>query len=199
MLYREIIAVGSEIHTKHINTLCGQNVELLNVKRDDTYGNHWGSKDYLRFDCKASNCRVIAEWWLKKMWNQIVPNLNHSSFVCEAAKYMPTTVSHFDPPDTQVTTVRPFDTPRITTSEAIYNDRELTLTILVIRDLCPCLYLRLSTAVTDERAACVVKAWVSKLTAMSSRLSLSLQRCSRCIFELRAYVTKRYDTTQHYY
>ena len=28
MLYREIIAVCSEIHTKHINTLCGQNTEL---------------------------------------------------------------------------------------------------------------------------------------------------------------------------
>jgi len=32
MLYREIITVCSEIHTKHINTLCGQNVELLNFK-----------------------------------------------------------------------------------------------------------------------------------------------------------------------
>ena len=32
MLYREIIAVCSEIHTKHINTLCGQNVQMLNVK-----------------------------------------------------------------------------------------------------------------------------------------------------------------------
>jgi hypothetical protein len=32
MLYREIIAVCFEIHTKHINTLCGQNVELLHVK-----------------------------------------------------------------------------------------------------------------------------------------------------------------------
>ena len=32
MLYREIIAVCSEIHTKSINTLCGQKVELLNVK-----------------------------------------------------------------------------------------------------------------------------------------------------------------------
>ena len=30
--YREIMAVCSEIHTKHINTVCGQNVELLNVK-----------------------------------------------------------------------------------------------------------------------------------------------------------------------
>ena len=32
MLYREIIAVCSQIHTKHINTLCGLNVELLSVK-----------------------------------------------------------------------------------------------------------------------------------------------------------------------
>jgi len=32
MLYGEIIAVCSESHTKHINTLRGQNVELLNVK-----------------------------------------------------------------------------------------------------------------------------------------------------------------------
>jgi hypothetical protein len=28
MLYSEIIAVCSQIHTKHINTLCGQNVEF---------------------------------------------------------------------------------------------------------------------------------------------------------------------------
>ena len=32
MLSRETIAVCSQIHTKHINTLCGQNVVLLNVK-----------------------------------------------------------------------------------------------------------------------------------------------------------------------
>ena len=32
MLFREIIAVFSQIHTKHINTLCGQNVEFVNVK-----------------------------------------------------------------------------------------------------------------------------------------------------------------------
>jgi len=32
MLYRKIIAVFSQINTKHLNTLCGQNVELLNVK-----------------------------------------------------------------------------------------------------------------------------------------------------------------------
>ena len=37
MLYREIIAVCSQIHTKHINTLCAQNVELLNMLSDGTY------------------------------------------------------------------------------------------------------------------------------------------------------------------
>ena len=37
MLYREIMAVCSKIHTK---TLCGQNVELLNVKLGGTYSDH---------------------------------------------------------------------------------------------------------------------------------------------------------------
>ena len=41
MMYREIIAVCSQIHTKHINTLCGLNVELLHVKAGGTYSDHW--------------------------------------------------------------------------------------------------------------------------------------------------------------
>jgi hypothetical protein len=32
--------VYSQIHTKHINTLCGQNVEFLYVKPGGTYSNH---------------------------------------------------------------------------------------------------------------------------------------------------------------
>ena len=32
MLYSEIIAVCSQIQTKHINSLCVKNAELLNVK-----------------------------------------------------------------------------------------------------------------------------------------------------------------------
>jgi hypothetical protein len=32
MPFYEIIAVFSEIHTEHINTLCGRNVELLIIK-----------------------------------------------------------------------------------------------------------------------------------------------------------------------
>jgi hypothetical protein len=41
MLYSEIIAVCSEIHTKHINTLCGQNVQFVNVKPGGMWINHW--------------------------------------------------------------------------------------------------------------------------------------------------------------
>jgi len=32
MLYRKITAVCPQIYTIHINTLCGQNIELVNVK-----------------------------------------------------------------------------------------------------------------------------------------------------------------------
>ena len=45
MLYREIILICSQIHTKHINTLCGQNVELLNVKPGGKQDNHWTLKE----------------------------------------------------------------------------------------------------------------------------------------------------------
>ena len=45
MLCREIIAVCSQIHTDHINTLCGQNVELLNViLAVYMYSGHWALK-----------------------------------------------------------------------------------------------------------------------------------------------------------
>jgi hypothetical protein len=32
MMYKAKISVCSDIHTKHINTVCVQNVQLLNVK-----------------------------------------------------------------------------------------------------------------------------------------------------------------------
>jgi len=40
MQHGEIPAICSEIHTKHINTLCGQNVDSLNVA-------HRGIYDYI--------------------------------------------------------------------------------------------------------------------------------------------------------
>jgi len=44
MLYREIITVCSQIHVKLTNTLCGQNVELPNVKLGGKYSDHWALK-----------------------------------------------------------------------------------------------------------------------------------------------------------
>ena len=42
MLYREIIAVCSEIHTKHINTAVWVEPSLFfSVKPGGTYSNHW--------------------------------------------------------------------------------------------------------------------------------------------------------------
>jgi len=37
MFYREIIAVCSQIHTEHISTSCGQNVEFVSVKPGGIY------------------------------------------------------------------------------------------------------------------------------------------------------------------
>ena len=63
MLYKEIIAVCSKIRTKHINTLCGQKVELVNVKSGGTYSNHCAS---------IVNFRQHEHHWL-------VANLNYLS------------------------------------------------------------------------------------------------------------------------
>jgi hypothetical protein len=46
MVYKEIIAVCSQIHTKHINTPCRQNVESANIKLGGTYSNHWALNVY---------------------------------------------------------------------------------------------------------------------------------------------------------
>jgi hypothetical protein len=40
MLFKKIIAVYAENHTKPINTLYGQNAELLNDKTGGTYSYH---------------------------------------------------------------------------------------------------------------------------------------------------------------
>jgi hypothetical protein len=40
----EIITVCSQIHTKHTNTLCGENAELLNDKPGRTHNGRWELK-----------------------------------------------------------------------------------------------------------------------------------------------------------
>ena len=57
MLYREIMAACSEIHTKRINRLWGKNVELFSVKPGGTYSDHWALKGY--YTCKFSMYRAV--------------------------------------------------------------------------------------------------------------------------------------------
>jgi hypothetical protein len=60
MLFGEIIAVNSENHKKPINTLCGQNSELLIVKGDGTFSYHRVLKGKLEFHMHIRYCTVQA-------------------------------------------------------------------------------------------------------------------------------------------
>jgi hypothetical protein len=64
MVYMEIIAVCSQIHTKHINTLCGQNVELLNVKPVGTYSDHWALEE--DETCISLTQHILSFLWFKQ-------------------------------------------------------------------------------------------------------------------------------------
>jgi hypothetical protein len=68
MLYREIIAVCSEIHAKHINTLCGQNAELPNVKPGRTRSNRLRFKQ-VRATYQLSTCKT----WCAVIGRDFVP------------------------------------------------------------------------------------------------------------------------------
>ena len=68
MLYREIMAVCSEIHTEHINTLCGLNVEFLDGKLGGTYSDH----------CAVHIVTTGLQWVNYKEKNQSVPRSKHS-------------------------------------------------------------------------------------------------------------------------
>ena len=61
MLYREIIAVCSQIHTKHINTLCGQNVEFLSVLAGGKQSDVWALKNY---DVGWTKLAQVVQWRL---------------------------------------------------------------------------------------------------------------------------------------
>ena len=65
ILYREIIAVCSQIHTKHINTLCGLNVEFFNVKPNgrSIYKNQWAlvsNEEHILLYCSHMDWRPAA-------------------------------------------------------------------------------------------------------------------------------------------
>jgi hypothetical protein len=44
MLYREIVAVCSEIYIKHVNTMCGKNVQILDIKLGGGFSSQWTLK-----------------------------------------------------------------------------------------------------------------------------------------------------------
>jgi len=58
MLCWEIVAVCSESHVKHVNTLCGQNVEFVNVKPGGTYSNHWALEELSTMQCRLGGVKV---------------------------------------------------------------------------------------------------------------------------------------------
>jgi hypothetical protein len=62
ILFKEIIAVYYENHTKHINTLCGQNIGLMNVKNGGIYLplQFEGSNLYGDLEKKITFGRIIA-------------------------------------------------------------------------------------------------------------------------------------------
>jgi hypothetical protein len=95
MLYSEIIAVCSQIHTKHINTLCGQNVELFDFEYRGTYSYQWALKCYGYFnDTKLPMQKILRLYetlylrmfklnlfymWLKSAEEVLKQALNSSS------------------------------------------------------------------------------------------------------------------------
>jgi hypothetical protein len=61
MLYREIVTICSELHTKHGNAICVQNVQGLYVKRGGTYNNHWALKRKHEFQPPFAQCVFANE------------------------------------------------------------------------------------------------------------------------------------------
>ena len=75
MLYREIIVVGSQIHTKHINTLFRQNVECRTYRAVNT----------LRLGYK--NQSINAVQWNNRCWFSD-PHKTHKYTVCLGEGYV---------------------------------------------------------------------------------------------------------------
>jgi hypothetical protein len=75
MLYSEIIAVCSQIYTKHINTLCGQNAEFVNVKvKARPITCYEGQPGYLRYPPTLSLSSAIEGGaWLMSRPGRFTP------------------------------------------------------------------------------------------------------------------------------
>ena len=96
MLYREIIAVCSKIHTKHINALCGQNLELLNTKPGDTLKKplgftgliHFKTK-YTKFSPHSCRCSDSLDGWTVRGSYRGDGEVFHTLGPTQAIKWVP--------------------------------------------------------------------------------------------------------------
>jgi hypothetical protein len=90
MLYTEIIAGCSEIHTEHINTLCGQNVELLKVKHGGTPTIHlaWKGRKIKILTLKTQIQYNIRTFTVQNV-SSVVKQLIYTSYlnVCKQMHY----------------------------------------------------------------------------------------------------------------
>ena len=93
MLYRETIAVCSEIHTKHTNTVCGQNVELLDVTPGGTYSNNWTLKgliDSLNICCRGLDklifMQLVRKCWTFVQGSHFIRNYHLTSHSCYSVR-----------------------------------------------------------------------------------------------------------------
>ena len=99
MLYREIIAVCSQIHTKHINTQCGQNLELLNVKLAAYLLRSWvrippGAWIFVCCECRVLSCRGLCDELITRpeesyrLWCVVVCDLETSRIGAPCARLL---------------------------------------------------------------------------------------------------------------
>jgi hypothetical protein len=82
MLYCFNDAVCTEIHTKHINTLCGQNVQLLCVKLAVNIATTMGYetlKTNTEFRHRQKYLRDVVDCWVKIITNVIGYMKNEST------------------------------------------------------------------------------------------------------------------------
>jgi hypothetical protein len=91
MLYWEIIAVCSEIHTKHINTLCWQKVEFFSVKPGGINNNHWTLNGQVRKLSTLNSSSALTSfqaYWIstfvnfKEIWIFKFPQRCNWVFMC---------------------------------------------------------------------------------------------------------------------
>ena len=75
VLYREIIAVCSQIHTKFINTLCERNVECFNVKPSGAYKNHWALTGCVKCLPMWMNLTLAWKPFIKNPYTEFYENL----------------------------------------------------------------------------------------------------------------------------